>query len=319
LAELEETPAELVIHARQVHDGAVADPRRFAPVAADLVRRTRRSGPPEALAIALRALAFARRAQYAAAEARRLLDEAAAVARRHGLDEALADVLMTRSSVNQELGNIAGARRDLDIAAPLVSGDRAIELAFQRAVLDQNVGRLDPAAALYREVLAHPSLSGRFQVAVGNNLALIEAQHGRHKEALRLLDDAGRVAPLVGPSQVATVLESRAWVTVHAGRLTEGIRLFDEAARAFEAAGLPLGEHFVEYADALMDLRLIPEAVSAAQSAADEFRINGVPLMGAEAELRVAQLALLAGDPLQAEAASSVAARSFDRQGRRTW
>ncbi len=319
MAELEETPADLVIHARRVHDGAVADPRRYGPVAADLVRRIRRSGPPEALAIALRALAFARRAQFAAAEARRLLDEAAAVARRHRLDAALADVLMTRSSVNQELGNMTGARRDLEIAAPLVDGDRAIELTFQRAVLDQNMGRLATAAGHYRQVLAHPSTSGRFRVAAGNNLALIVAQHGRHREALRLLADAGRIAPGVGPSQVATVLESRAWVTVHAGRLVEGVGLFEQAAAAFVAAGLPLGEHYVEYADALMDLRLIPEASDAARAAAEEFRLAGVPLMGAEAELRVAQLALLAGDPEEAESAASAAARSFHRQRRRTW
>jgi tetratricopeptide (TPR) repeat protein len=319
LADLEETPADLVIHARRIHDGAVADPHRFGPVAADLVRRTRRSGPPEALAVALRALAFARRAQFAAAEARRLLDEAAAVARRHGLREALADVLMTRSSVNQELGRMAAAGRDLDIAAPLVTGHRAIELTFQRAVLHQNIGRLGAAAAEYRKVLGEPSTSGRFRVAAGNNLALVEAQHGRHREALRLLDEAGRIAPRVGPSQVATVLESRAWVTVHAGRLVEGVRLFEQAAAAFETAGLPLGEHYVEYADALMDLRLIPEAADAARSAAEEFRLAGVPLMGAEAELRVAQLALLAGDPEEAESAASAAARSFERQRRGTW
>ena len=91
-------------------------------------------------------------------------------------------------------------------------------------------------------MLAAPT-TGRFLVAAGNNLAMIEAQHGRHREALRLLDEAGRIAPGVGPAQVAMVLESRAWVTVHAGRLTDGLRLFDEAARAHEAAGLPLGEH----------------------------------------------------------------------------
>ena len=287
-------------------------------MAAELVRQTRRTGPPEALAIALRAAAWVQRARFAAGEAKRLLDEAVAVARRHRLDATLADVLMTRSSVNQELGNMAGAQRDLDVAAPLVTGDRATELTFQRAVLHQNIGRLGPAAAAYREVLAAPT-TGRFLVAAGNNLALIEAQHGRHREALRLLDEAGQIAPEVGPSQVATVLESRAWVTVHAGRLTEGLRLFDEATRAVEAAGLPLGELYVEYADALMDLRLIPEASRAAQSAADEFRINGVPLMGAEAELRVAQLALLSGDPEEAESAASAAERTFDRQRRHVW
>lgn len=226
---------------------------------------------------------------------------------------------MTRSVVNQELGNMAGASRDLDHARPIVAPTEAIELAFQRAVLDQNLGRLGPAAEAYRELLAGDGLSTRLRVVAGNNLAMIESQHGRHGEALRLLADAGQAAPAVGPAHEAMVSETQAWVTVHAGRLSEGIRLFDEAARAHEAAGLPLGEHYVEYADALIDLRLIPEAAGAAQAAADEFRQHGVPLMGAEAELRVAQLALLAGDPERAEQAAAVAARSFDRQGRGAW
>jgi tetratricopeptide (TPR) repeat protein len=314
-----ETATDLVIHARRVHEGVVADPRRFGPVAADLVRAARRSGPPEALALALRALAWQRRALFAAAEARRLLDEAAGVARRHGLAHVLADVLMTRAVVNQELGNLAGAQRDLDSAGPLVAPDRAAELTFQRAVLYQNLGRLSPAAAGYRDLLAGPGTPERLRMVAANNLAMIDAQHGRHTDALRLLELAGRLAPRVGPAHVAMVSETRAWVTVHAGRLAEGIRLFEEAARAHEAAGLPLGEHYVEYADALMDLRLIPEAGHAARAAAEEFRLNGVPLMGAEAELRVAQLALLSGDAEEAEAASSAAAASFDRQGRRVW
>ncbi|MDT5032279.1 MAG: hypothetical protein QOC94_2450 [Actinoplanes sp.] len=314
-----EPAADLVIHARRVHEGVIADPRRFGPIAEDLVRSARRSGPPAALAVARRALAWRRRAQFAAPEAKKLLDEAAAVARRHGLGPTLADVLMTRAVVDQELGNLVAAQRDLDAAGPLVAAERAVELVFQRAVLHQNLGRLTPAAGGYRDLLADPATPERLRVVSGNNLAMIDSQHGRHGDALRLLDQAARRAPRVGPAHEAMVLETRAWVTVHAGRLAEGIRLFDEAARATEAAGLPLGEHYVEYADALMDLRLIPEASDAARSAAEEFRLGGVALMGAEAELRVAQLALLSGDPQEAEAASAGAARSFDRQGRKGW
>jgi tetratricopeptide (TPR) repeat protein len=318
LVELE-TPADLVIHARRIHEGVIADPRRFGPDAADLVRRLRRSGPPEALALALRALAWAERARLAAASAKRLLDEATRIARRYGLSQVLADVLMTRAAVNQELGRLGAAQRDLDAAQPLVAPERAVELVFHRAVLHQNLGRLSAAALAYRELLGRDDVPERTMVISGNNLAMIDSQYGRHADALRTLDEAAPRAVKVGPALVAMVLETRAWVTVHAGRLADGLRLFDEAARAFVAAGLPLGEHFVEYADALMDLRLIPEATAAARSAADEFRLNGVPLMGAEAELRVAQLALLAGDPAAAEEAADAASGDFHRQGRGTW
>jgi tetratricopeptide (TPR) repeat protein len=318
LVEVEST-LDLVIQARRVHEAVVADPRQYGPAAADLAGRARSGGAPEALALALRAQAWAERATWAAAGAKRLLDEAARIARRHDLPQVLADVLMSRAAVNQELGRLTAAQRDLDAAGPLVAPERAVELVFQRAVLRQNLGRLGAAAAAYRELLAGAGTPDRTRVIAGNNLAMIDSQHGRHADALRHLDEAARLAARLGPALVAMVLETRAWVTVHAGRLAEGLRLFEEAAGAFAAAGLPLGEHYVEYADALMDLRLIPEAAVAARSAAEEFRLGGVPLMGAEAELRVAQLALLAGDPAAAEAAAGRAAGDFERQGRRAW
>jgi tetratricopeptide (TPR) repeat protein len=311
-----ETTADLVIQARQIHDAVVADPRRFAKNAEDLVRRARLARHPEALALALRAHAWAHRARLADVAAKRLLDEAARVARRHCLDRTLAEVLTSRAAINQELGRLAAAQRDLDDAASL-AGPSA-DLSFQQAVLHQNIGRLQDAAAVYRTLL-NSGTPTRIQVISANNLAMIEAQHARYGEALRLLDEGEPKAARLGPALVAMLLESRAWVTVQAGRLTEGVRLFDEAGRAHREAQLPLGEHFVEYADALMDLRLIPEALSAARSAAEEFHRGRVPLMGAEALLRVAQLALLAGDPAEAEEAATAAAGSFQRQGRGVW
>lgn len=308
-----------MIHARRIHENVLADPQRFGPAAADLIVRARRAHDPEALVVALRAYAWAQRSRLADVEAKRLLDEAHRIARRNGLREALGDVLMSRAVVNQELGRLAAAARDLDAAAGFAGADRQIELAFQRAVLAQNIGHLGEAAAIYRDLLADPDSPLRTQVRAGNNLALIEAQHGRYAEATRRLERAAGLAGDDGPAAVAAVAQSLGWVTVQSGRLAEGLRRFAEAAQAYESASLPLGEHFVEYADALIDLRLIPEATAAARSAEEQFRVGEVPLMGAEAALRVAQLALLAGDAVAAEAAARDAAESFGRQGRPAW
>ncbi|HKT02306.1 MAG TPA: hypothetical protein VJT31_22485, partial [Rugosimonospora sp.] len=249
----------------------LADPQRFAPEAADLIVRARRARSPEALVIALRAYAWTQRWRLAEAEAKQLLDEACRIARHNGLHEALADVLMLRAAVNQELGRLAAAGRDLDAAADFAAADRRTELAFQRAVLAQNIGRLGDAAAIYHALLASPDSSLRTQVRAGNNLGLIEAQHGRYAEAGRRLEWAARQAGAEGPAMVAQVVQSLAWVTVQSGRLAEGMRRFTEAAQAYESAQLPLGEYYVEYADALIDLRLIPEATDAARAAEEEF------------------------------------------------
>jgi tetratricopeptide (TPR) repeat protein len=308
-----------LIRARLAHDDVAADPDRFRPAAEALLVEARRVGQPEALALALRAVAWAQRARLDDHAAIRLLDEACRIARRHHLDGTLADLLMTHAAVSQELGRMTAARRDLRAAEALVVGPQKAELDFHRAVLLHNLGRLADAAVMYHRVISDPQAGRRRTVQCANNLAQIESQQGRYGPALRRLDQAQRAAAEIGPALAAVVTHSRAWVTVQSGRFAEGLRLYQEAAEAHRAAGLPLGEHYVEYADSLMELRLLPEAASAARRAAAEFAAAGVPLMAAEAQLRVAQLALLAGDFAGAVAASTVATAAFRQQTRAAW
>jgi tetratricopeptide (TPR) repeat protein len=314
-----EPPGDLVIRARQAHDDVAVDPARFRPAAEALLAEARRAREPEALALALRAVAWAERARLDDRSAIRLLDEACRIARRHHLDGTLAELLMSHAAVNQDLGRMTAARRDLRAAAALMVGTRTAELDFHRAVLLQNIGRLAEAAVIYHRVLSDPEAGQRRAVQCANNLALIESQQGRYGPALRRLGQAQLAAAEIGPVLLAVVIHSRAWVTVQSGRFTEGMRLYQEAAEVHRAAGLPLGEHYVEYADALMELRLLPEAASAARSAMAEFAAAGVPLMAAEAQLRVAQIALLAGDFAEAVTASTAAAAAFRRQTRTAW
>jgi CHAT domain-containing protein/tetratricopeptide (TPR) repeat protein len=314
-----EPPDELLIRARQAHDDVAADPDRFRPAVEGLIAEARQASQPEALALALRAMARAERARRDDRRAIRLLDEACAIARRHHLNDTLADLLMSHAAVSQELGRITTARRDLQAAAGLVTGPRVSELDFQRAVLLQNAGQLAEAALIYGRILPDPAATAQRKVMAANNLAMIESYQGRYGPALRRLSQAGPSAAQIGPAFAATVTTSRAWVTVRAGRFAEGLRVFEEAEQGLRNAGLPLGEYYIEYADALMELRLLPEAASAARRAVSEFSAAGIPLMEAEARLLVAQLALLAGDGAEAIAASTAAAAAFRQQARRGW
>jgi tetratricopeptide (TPR) repeat protein len=302
-----------------VHSDVISDPDRFRPVAEALVAELRRARQPEALALALRALAWAERLRLDARSALRLLDEACRIARRHHLEDTLAELLMSRAAVHQELGRIAAAQRDLRAAGERVTGPGTAELDFHQAVLLQNIGRLDEAAALYHRVLSGPGASALRRVQSANNLALIESQQGRYRQALSRLAEAMPAAADIGPALVPVLTESRAWVTVQSGRFAEGLRMFEEAAQGYQAAALPLGEHYIEYADTLMELRLVPEAEAAARRAVTEFAAAGIPLLAAEAQLRVAQLTLLAGDYQEAAAAASTAAASFRQQSRAAW
>lgn len=305
----------LVIRAVRAHQDVAANPDLFRPAAEALVAEARQARHPQALALALRALALAEQSRLNDATAIMLLDEACTIARRHHLRATLADLLMSRAAVQQELGRFPAARRDLTAAAALVTGPAALELDFNRGVLLQNTGRLDDAAAIYHRLLADSGISTWRRAVCANNLALIEAEQGRFGSALQRLAETPDAAQ-VGPALTATLTQTRAWVTMKSGRFAEGLRIFEEAARAYQAAALSLGEHYIEYADALMELRLLPEATRAARQAAREFSDTGIPLMAAEAQLRVAQLTLLAGDFDAAVTAAAAAAAAFGQQTR---
>ena len=310
-----EPPSPLVIRARRAHQDVAANPDKFRPVAEALVAEAKQARQPEALALALRALAWAERARLNDSVALGLLDQACRIARRHHLTTTLADLLMSRAAVRVELGRLRAARQDLAAAAMLVTGASALDLDFNRGVLLQNSGRLVDAASIYHRLLADPGIGTRRRAECANNLALIEAEQGRFGSALRRLAETPGAAE-VGPALAAALTQTRAWVTMKSGRAAEGLRIFEEAARAYRAAALSLGEHYIEYADALMELRLLPEATTAARQAVREFSDTGIPLMAAEAQLRVAQLTLLAGDYDAAVTVATAAAAAFGQQTR---
>ena len=315
----DESTPNLLVRATAAYSGVVADPRVSGPEAARLVAEARAGGDTAALVAALRAEAWFERSRLAHGRARALLDEAVRTARKQHLDSLLGQVLVTRGAVNHELGRLVAAKRDFEQAAGLIDPEMATELASQEAALYQNRGRLSDAAVLYRRILADPGTPPEVRFKVASNLGQIEAECGHPESALACFDEAAAAAEEVGPAAVARVAEARAWATVQVGRLTEGLDLFEEAGHLCTAAGLPLGELYAEYADALTDLRLIPEAAEQAQRAVEMFEGQGVALMAAEAQLRAAQLAQLRQDPRVAEAAAEAAAEALRRQGRPSW
>ena len=314
---MEAESSDLLSRAASAYRDVDADPSGFGPEAARLVVEARTAGHVEALVSALRAEAWAHRSQRSNTRAKALLDEAARLARKHDLPERLGDVLTTRAAVNLELGRERAAEHDLAAAAALVTGESARHRDLQLAILHHNIGRLTAAAGIYRALLTRPDVPLVVQGKAANNLAHIEAQQGSYRAALRSLDAAA--AATTNPVMAAGVTLSRGWVTVQAGMLPEGLRLFDEAARLFQAAGLPLDELYTESADALGDLRLLPEASAAAVRAAAECESHGVPLMGADAQLRVARLARLSGDLQGSVAAAERAVCMFRQQRRPAW
>ncbi|HEY1673940.1 MAG TPA: CHAT domain-containing tetratricopeptide repeat protein [Streptosporangiaceae bacterium] len=284
-----------------------------------MIAQARAAHDTEALVVALRAQAWAQHVVLDNQGAKKTLDLAARLARREGLGHRLGDVLVTRAVALHELGRRAAARRDLDRAELLVRDERRPEIGLQQALLEHNAGRNRDAAALYQRVLADPLCPPDVWIKAANNLSVAYTELGRPQAALDLLEQAAARAREQSPLLVAIVTNSQAWSSFHAGEVVASLRLFEQAAGLYVAAGMPLGEHYLDYADVLVDLRLLDEALTVARSAADEFESHGARLMAAQARLRCAQLALLLGDREVAGTDAGAALAEFRRQRRTAW
>ena len=307
---------DLLIRVKAAYRDVITDPEAFRPRAAGLVDEARHSGDAEALSLSLRALGWAERYALEHRHALQLLNEAARIARQNRLSRVLGEVLITRGAIQHELGHLSAARRDFDAAEPLIHPDERAELISQRATLLANRGDLVSAASLYDRLLKDGTLPADVRCKTANNFGILQAHRGRFQEALDLFDVANRAAEQVSPTYVAFVAENRAWVTVLAGLLADGVAQFDAARAMFEKLGLPPGELFMEYSDALMQLRLLPEALEHAREAVLILDSHGVELMTAEARLNVAWLALLSNQLDEAVADAQLARESFRRQHR---
>jgi tetratricopeptide (TPR) repeat protein len=288
-------------------------------MAQEVLGRARLAGDPEAVVVALRAHAWARHAALDNAAAVRLLGEAVRLATSHGLDERLGEVLTTRAAALLELGRDAAAARDLARATPLVAGPRRAEVTFQRAVAVHNAGRIRPAAELYRQVMADPDCPPETWVKAANNGALALTTLGRARVALPWLQRAAELAEPMSPLLVALTRNNLAVTTFQTGAVVEGLRLFEQAGALYVPAGLPLGEHYMDYADALVDLRLLDEALRITRAAAAEFEREGARLMAVDARLRSARLAVAVGQLAPARDDVRAARELLRRQRRPGW
>jgi tetratricopeptide (TPR) repeat protein len=309
----------LVLEAETTYSRVVRDPARYTDKIPILIAHAHATGNTEALVVALRAQAWARHSVLDNPAAKQLLDQAARLARREGLSQRLGDVLVTRAIALHEMGRRAEARRDLARAELLVLDERRPEINLQLAVLEYNAGRLKVAVALYRRVLAAPLCPPDVWIKAANNLSVAYTQLGKPRAALEVLERAAVLAKDHSPQLAAIITNNRALSSFHAGEVVESLRLFEQAGQLYAAAEVPLGEHYLDYADALADLRLLKEALTAVRSAAAEFESHGARLMAAEARLRSAQLALSLGDAKVAQADVHLALAEFGRQRRAAW
>lgn len=275
-------------------------------------------GDEEALVVALRAQGWAERVLYLHDESGRSLNRAVRVARRHGLDDRLAEALISRASLYLELGRSGSALRDLAAARAALGGRSTIDLDAQEALVQMKFGhhaRAVEVGSCARDQI-RPDTDPVTQVMVLTNLGEALSHLGRSREAEEVFIAAEAVAERVGRLNLGMVIQTRAAAAVRGGRLAEALARFDRAEDLLTEAGWPLGEHYLERIDSLVTLRLVAEADLAVERAVSRFESAGFVLLLAEARLRQARLCLDDARFAEAAAAATHASELFHRQRR---
>lgn len=315
---MSEFSGDLLIHALAARAEVRDSPARGRAAATRVIDAC---GPDDAraLAVALRARGWAERELYLYGDSRRSLGRAAAVARRHRFVDLLVEALISRSSLDLEIGRLGAAQRDVDRARATVGGRSTIELECQEALIALKLGHHARAVELgFRaRALIDEKTDPATRVVVLSNLAESLSYLGRWHEAEEIFEEEAAVSEQLGAYSYGFSLQVHAAALARGGRLHEALHTFDRAEELLREAGFPLGEYHLDKILSLASLRLLAEAETAARQASIHFVAQGMgALMLPEFRLQEARLHLTAGRHDEAEESATAAAELFRRQRR---
>lgn len=312
---------EALATANRAADLAFGDPARARALAE--AARAAAGGDVEAVAVAEQALGLAALSVGRLTDAERHLRAAIGSADAARLAEVAARARGVLGYVLTLTGRTAEGLREMDRAAPALSGPAAARLAMQRAVVLTEVGRFRDAAAVFAaalETLGRAGGDDLIEATIRNNRAILLARLGDWRGAEDDLRRAEEVFAATGHGgRTAMVYQNRGLAASVRGDVPAALAAYDEAARRYRAAGTDPGLLPVERAEVLLSVRLVAEARSAADAAVAHYagRRNAVDLV--QARLLSAKVALVEGDPATALAEAVRARRSAARQGRPGW
>ena len=158
------------------------------------------------------------------------------------------------------------------------------------------------------------------EASIRNNRSIVLARRGDWRGAESDLRRAEEMFIANGhPGRTAMVYQNRGLAATVHGDIPAALAAFDEAAARYRAAGSDPGLLPIERAEALLSVRLLAEARTAATAAVAEYtrRDNAVDLV--QARLLLARVALPRTTPSTATTEIDRARRSATRQGRGGW
>ena len=310
-----EPPAVRALHL------VTADPQQARTLALRTRRQARREADRATESTAERALGLAARELHDAGLALRHLRRAVRVAQRAGLAEPAAEARMSLALVLSEAGRPAQALREIDAAAPALTGLPAARLHMQRALALDRLSRFTEAMAGYSAAVAAFRRAGDrlWQARALTNRGVLHAYQGSLRQAEADLLAAERGYTELGQDlAVAQVRHNLGFVAARAGDVPGALRWYDLADVYFARTGRP-AVALIDRGELLLRARLLPEARAAAEAALTAARDSRMGLFEAQARLMLADIAISGGELAAARAQAAAARRAFRRQGRPAW
>jgi hypothetical protein len=300
---------------------ATADPEQARRWGLAAARVARRRADRDAESTAERALGLAARELHDAGAALRHGRRAVRIAERAGLAERAGEARMSLALILAEAGQPGRALREIEAAAPVLTGLPAARLQMQRALTLDRLSRFTEAMDGYTAAVAAFRRAGDrlWQARALTNRGVLHTYRGSLRQADFDLSAAERLYLELGQDlAVAQVRHNRGFLAACAGDVPGALRWYDLADAVFARTGRP-AVALMDRGELLLRARLLPEARVAAEAALAAARASRMGLFAAQARLMLAEVAIGTGDRAVAVAQATTARRAFLRQGRPAW
>ncbi|MGP3959075.1 CHAT domain-containing protein [Nonomuraea sp. 3N208] len=303
---------------------SLVDPGHAMHAGRVVLAAARRTGSPDAAAIALRAMALAARELGDLEGAEWHLRQA--IATPGASRERVAQARLSLVTVRTERGHPVQALRVAALAWTYLSPLDRAKLDTQRAVALAHLGRPQEAVAAcdraLRALAAAPgTLDNRRFLAGGLlNRGLVHSYRGDWDAAMRDLTACLQISQHAGLRHLARLSAANLpFLAVRRGDIAEAFHHYREAEDTLFGYPERLATMRADFAGALLAAHLPGEARAMLNLAVPDLEACGARAALAEARLKLAQVELLTGDPHRAREVAEQAAGELAAQDRTSW